>query len=535
MGKGKRTRIFTEEQRTIAVQKQLAEKRKKRCNTLVTVLVVAIVAVIGGGSVFGTLQYNKMVENGHFARKKNVISTKNYSANVCMMQYFFNSAVQNYVTNYGSYLSQLGLDNTKDLKTQTCYYDQDKTWYEYFMESAKTQMEQVLSLCEAAKEKGMTLSEADKKSIDSAMNTIKTSAEEKDQTVREYLDSTYGTWVSEQDMRDCMELTQLATKYQSEYESSLSYSDEKINSYFSENKDQFLTADYISYTVTSEATDKSSDAQKKVLNAAAKKKAESIAKAKNVTEFKKLLTEYLKDVAKKSDSSLKGDDLTSKAEELLSNATTTGASYNVTTDAGEWIFSDSRKIGDTKVLEDSQNGGYTVYCVTTPAKKDTSKTCNVRHILLSKDSYQSDAECEQAAKKLLKEWKNGKATEESFSDLAKEHSEDPGSASNGGLYENVPEGQMVTAFNDWIFDAKRAAGDTGLVKTDYGWHIMYYVSGGLPAWKSAVVTAMKNADYDKKLSDLTEKYAPKTTQKNLDLITQVIEESTDSSSEKSAS
>ena len=135
----------------------------------------------------------------------------------------------------------------------------------------------------------------------------------------------------------------------------------------------------------------------------------------------------------------------------------------------------------------------------------------------------------------MKEWKNGKATEESFSDLAKEHSEDPGSASNGGLYENVAEGQMVTEFNDWIFDAKRAGGDTGLVKTDYGWHIMYYVSGGLPAWKSDVVTAMKNADYDKKLSDLTEKYAPKTTQKNLDLITQVIEESTDSSSKESAS
>ena len=535
MGKGKRTRISTEEQRTVAAQKLAAEKRQKRRNTIITVLVVALVAVIGGGSVFGTLQYNKMVENGYFARKKTVISTKNYSANVCMMQYFFNSAIQNYASNYESYLTQLGLDISKDLKTQTCYYDQDKTWYEYFSESAQTQMEQVLSLCEAAKEKGMTLSDADQKSIDSAMDTLKTSAEEKNQTVREYINSTYGTWVSEQDMRDCMELTQLATKYQTEYESSLTYSDEKIDSYFSENKDQFLTADYISYTVASEANDKSSGAQKKMLNADAKKKAESIAKAKNTTEFKKLLKEYLKDVAKKSDSSLKGSELTEKAEELLNSATTTGAAYDVTTDAGEWIFADSRKAGDAKVFEDTQNGGYTVYCITTPAKKDTSKTCNVRHILLSKDSYNSDADCEQAAKKILKDWKNGKATEESFSDLAKEKSEDPGSASNGGLYENVPEGQMVTEFNDWIFDSKRAAGDTGLVKTDYGWHVMYYVSGGLPSWKSSVVTSMKNADYDKKLSDLKDKYAPKTTQKNLSMITQVLEESTDSSSEDSAS
>ena len=34
---------------------------------------------------------------------------------------------------------------------------------------------------------------------------------------------------------------------------------------------------------------------------------------------------------------------------------------------------------------------------------------------------------------------------------------------------------MVTAFNDWCFDGARQPGDTGIVKTDYGYHIMYYV------------------------------------------------------------
>ena len=34
---------------------------------------------------------------------------------------------------------------------------------------------------------------------------------------------------------------------------------------------------------------------------------------------------------------------------------------------------------------------------------------------------------------------------------------------------------MVEAFNDWCFDENRQTGDHGLVKTQYGYHIMYLV------------------------------------------------------------
>ena len=73
-------------------------------------------------------------------------------------------------------------------------------------------------------------------------------------------------------------------------------------------------------------------------------------------------------------------------------------------------------------------------------------------------------------------------TEESFAELAKEHSEDEGSKENGGLYENVTRGQMVTEFNDWCFDANRQPGDFDIVKTDFGYHIMYFCESR-PQWK----------------------------------------------------
>ena len=40
---------------------------------------------------------------------------------------------------------------------------------------------------------------------------------------------------------------------------------------------------------------------------------------------------------------------------------------------------------------------------------------------------------------------------------------------------------MVPEFNDWCFDPARQTGDYDLVKTDYGYHVMYFVQSQ-PMW-----------------------------------------------------
>ena len=40
---------------------------------------------------------------------------------------------------------------------------------------------------------------------------------------------------------------------------------------------------------------------------------------------------------------------------------------------------------------------------------------------------------------------------------------------------------MVVAFNDWCFDESRKPGDSGLVRTEFGYHIMYFV-GAEEGW-----------------------------------------------------
>lgn len=117
---------------------------------------------------------------------------------------------------------------------------------------------------------------------------------------------------------------------------------------------------------------------------------------------------------------------------------------------------------------------------------------NVRHILITPedadgDQTSTEAEWEAAKEKaeaLLAEYEKD-PTEDRFSALAGENTADPGSKSNGGLYEDVYPGQMVEAFNDWCFDANRQPGDTGIVKTNYGYHVMYFVGkSGNYRWKT---------------------------------------------------
>ena len=115
---------------------------------------------------------------------------------------------------------------------------------------------------------------------------------------------------------------------------------------------------------------------------------------------------------------------------------------------------------------------------------------SVRHILIcpeisegaSEATEEQWAACLAEAEKILQEWKDGEATEESFAALVPTYTEDTGSAETGGLYENInPTANYVEDFLSWSVDGSRQPGDTGIVKSQYGYHIMYYVSGE-PYW-----------------------------------------------------
>ena len=130
--------------------------------------------------------------------------------------------------------------------------------------------------------------------------------------------------------------------------------------------------------------------------------------------------------------------------------------------------------------------------------KDTH-TVDVRHILITPESTPVDgsttgettisdeawADAEAKAKEILSQYLAGDKTEDSFATLANENSQDPGSNTNGGLYTGVSQGDTVEAFDAWCFDDGRQVGDTDIVKTSYGYHVMLYC-GSATVWQEQV-------------------------------------------------
>lgn len=121
-------------------------------------------------------------------------------------------------------------------------------------------------------------------------------------------------------------------------------------------------------------------------------------------------------------------------------------------------------------------------------EKSELPNINVRHILITpaeeysidtdedgtNDAYSDEewAAAEEKANDVYAEWQKN-PTEDNFGALAKEYTAD-GNGEQGGLYEDVYPGQMVSEFNDWCFDADRKVGDSGVVKTPFGYHVMFF-------------------------------------------------------------
>lgn len=135
--------------------------------------------------------------------------------------------------------------------------------------------------------------------------------------------------------------------------------------------------------------------------------------------------------------------------------------------------------------------------------KDTLDRVTARHILLSvdkeKDSEVKIKGLEDKANEILKMVNDGA----DFATLVKEYSNDTGSVENGGKM-TFTRNKMVAEFENFAFNNE--PGTTGVVQTEYGFHIIEVMEHlfGYEANAEIIKSQLPAIKYNEKMSDLKE-------------------------------
>ncbi|MCL2080810.1 MAG: peptidylprolyl isomerase [Oscillospiraceae bacterium] len=373
-------------------------------------------------------------------------------------RYHYYSAAQSFISYYGSFI---GIDPSQPFEEQ--YIDDKMTWADFFADQAAEGVRNTVLLSEQARMMGMTLDENFESQITERIEDLKDYCAANGLTLEQMLREWYGGNMDESKMRAIMERTYLGYQFEMYKRDSVDVSDDVLQAYYDQNAAEFDVTDYLSYMFE---TREEADA--------------CLAAITDRQSFYNYIAANFE------------DDMDNY---LVVSEGNTGDEFS------DWLFDGARAEGDTAVIE-----AYDVFVVMYFIRRyrPDDESLSIRHVLISGGEL-TPSGARARAEEIYDEWKSGDATEETFALLAGTYSEDPGSSGGGGLYEDVQEGQMVQAFNDWCFDPARRPGDTGLVDTEYGTHIMYY-TGNVLRWKNQVKMMIIENTYAEFYEPLLERY-----------------------------
>ncbi len=484
MSKGERNRKANAEKQQKKNERLKLEAKMKKVRQITAIITVSVILLLVLIASVGIISYNIRLNKGEYLRKEVAAATQNTEIDGAMMNYFFNDTYNTFVSYYGSYVSYFGLDTTRSLRKQN--FSDGENWFDYFMNGAKATVENVLALNDSAKENGVSLTDAEIAAINSRVDNMD--------------EGLYGRGVNKTDIKNAKLLEGLAFKYQFMKNSEFAPSEDDIVKKYEEDPKRFQNVDFYSYSMTYSEDGMSEDEVKAF--------ASQLASAATTEDFEAIVKKilYVQNPESTED----------QINSTLTNLQATNVLYTEGDEAHEWAF--EAKVGQTLTVPDAENSVYTVYLLTKEAERDESKTVSVRHILLPTSYYNSNEEMQQAASDILEKFNAGEKTSVAFGLLALELSMDDGSYYNGGLYEQIIEGQMVTEFNDWCFDPSRRTGDTGIVETSYGCHVMYFEKSDLEAWKASVSDAIIADKAEAFLTEVKEKYPVVFDENVLDMI-----------------
>lgn len=171
-------------------------------------------------------------------------------------------------------------------------------------------------------------------------------------------------------------------------------------------------------------------------------------------------------------------------------------------------FSIDSLIASTKVDETESRKYYDEH----QAEFGTPEERKASHILIATAANASQPELDVAKEKAEKVLQQLRASPGKFSELAKQYSQDTGSAANGGDLGFFGKGMMVKPFEDAAYELKTDE-ISGLVKTDFGFHIIKLTGIKPPkvlpyeSVRENVVSMLKARKASDKFAELAEQFS----------------------------
>lgn len=429
------------------------------------------------------------------------IESEHYKITNAMISYYLDSDLYSSLSTYYYTYAMNGLDLSKSLKNQEYNAQgtsstQSMTWFDYFLNNTVGGIMNYTLFAEKAYDLGLALDDNDKALVEKTITAIKDAAEEGGYNYEEYIEYLYGTGVTEADVREAAEFITLAKKQYSNDEKSFTYSDDKLQETYLADTQKYDVVDYRTYVINA-ANAGDADLEKVA--------SDLIDKSETEADFVQNVRDYMVSINDSLETPLTDEQIDDQIENTLMER----VAYSESSEFLPWAFDDAREEGDTTFLKD-ESGNYIVYyLISTPYRLDYT-TKNVRHILINSSKYDSDDEAKAKADEVFALWNKGEKTEEAFEKLGAEYNDD-----SSNLYENVKRDQMVDEFEDWCYDESRKPGDCEIVKSSYGYHIIYFVGDGEPAWKVDVTSELRTADMQTLTQQYTESYKVEFNRENL--------------------
>ena len=308
----------------------------------------------------------------------------------------------------------------------------------------------------------------------------------------------------------------LSANYKGKFKCETKVTDNDVDKYYNDHKNDYKKIEFYYIASPYDATDDNSK------NESIKTAEKIMAKMKDKKSVIALVPEVYSSYIDSQVKSSMEQDSTLTEKKAREEAVKSYESNVVTTVSGSdspfddkmntWLFSDDTKVGSKKYYIDESAGYIYIVLKTSKASVEEDETYTVRHILVAPESGSNSssstsekteytdeqwAAAKKKADSILAKFNKTDKSEYEFAKLAEQYSTDSASTSSGsndsfgGLYESVTLGQMVPDFEKWSIDDSRKYGDTGIVKSDYGYHIMFFIND-CPEYQSKIIAQIKS-------------------------------------------